>query len=72
MQIPEENNHEIKATRYTFSLVSDTDAEKSCFLCRVKNPYQQFLIFLSFMNIFKSSRLQIFFKIDPLKNFAIF
>ena len=24
------------------------------------------------MNIFKSSRLQIFFKIDPLKTFAIF
>ena len=36
MQIPEENNHEIKATRYIFSLVSDTDAEKSCFFVELK------------------------------------
>ena len=35
-------------------------------------PSQQFLIFLSFMNIFRSSRLQMFFKIGALKNFAIF
>ena len=28
--------------RYTFSLVSDIDLEKSCFLCRIKIDYQQF------------------------------
>ena len=33
IQTPKETNHEIKAKRYTFSLVSDTDVEKSCFLC---------------------------------------
>ena len=26
-----ETNHEIKTKRYTFSLVSDIDVEKSCF-----------------------------------------
>ena len=31
MQTPGETNHEIKPKRYTFSLVSDIDAEKSCF-----------------------------------------
>ena len=41
------------------------------FLCRVKIPYQQFLTFLSFMSIFRSSRLQMFFKIRALKNCAI-
>ena len=41
-------------------------------LCGVKIANQQFLIFLSFMNIFRSSGLQMFFKIRALKNFAIF
>ena len=42
-------------------------------LCRGKIPYQQFLMFLSFiivagfMNIFRSSRSQVFFKIGALK-----
>ena len=31
MQIQKETNHEVKTKRYAFSLVSDTDAEKSCF-----------------------------------------
>ena len=42
------------------------------FLCGVKILYQQFLTFLSFMNPFRSSRSQMFFKISALKNFAIF
>ena len=54
--------------RYTFSLVSDTDVEKSYFLCRIKIPYKHFLTFLSFINIFRSSRSQTFFKIGALKN----
>ena len=28
--------HEIKTKRYIFSLVSDIDVKKSCFLCKVK------------------------------------
>ena len=42
------------------------------FLCRVKIPYQQFLTFLSFMNISTSSSSQMFFKLSALKKFAIF
>ena len=38
----------------------------------VKIPYQKFLTFLSFKNIFRSSRLQMFIKIGALKNFATF
>ena len=72
IQTPKETNHEIKTKRYTFSLISGTDVEQYCFACRVKIPYQQFLTFLSFMNIFRSSRLQMFFKIGALKNFTIF
>ena len=72
MQTPKETNYEIKTKRYTFSFVSDIDVEKSCFLCRVKIPYQQFLTFLSFMNICRSSRSQMIFKIGALKNLAIF
>ena len=56
----------------TLSLVSYTDVEKSCFSCSVKIPYQQFLTFLSFMNIVKVSLLQMFFKIGAIKFFAIF
>ena len=44
----------------------------TCFQCRVKILYQQFLFFLSFMNIFWSSSLQMFFKIGTLENFLIF
>ena len=51
---------------------TDIDIEKSCFLCRVKIPYRQSLTFLIFINIFRSSRSQMFFKIGALKNFAIF
>ena len=36
MQTLKETNREIKTKRYTFSLVSDIDVEKSCFLCGVK------------------------------------
>ena len=32
----ETSYHEIKTKRYTFSLVSDIDVKKSCFLCNVK------------------------------------
>ena len=59
--------NQIKTKRYKFSLVSDTDVEKSCFSCEVKSPYQQFLTLLNFAKIFRSSRLQMFFKIDALK-----
>ena len=64
-------NWSIKSKGYTCSLVSDTDVKKSCFLCRVKIPYQQFSTFLSFMNIFRSSHSQMFFKIGTIKNFTI-
>ena len=68
IQTPKETNHEIKTKRYTFSQVSDTDVKKSCFSCRVKIPYQQFLTFHGFMNIAKRSVSQMFFKIGALKN----
>ena len=71
LKTPKKTNHEIKAKRYTFSLASsDTDVEKSYFLCRVKIPYQQFLSFLSFINIFRSSRSQIFFKLGALLQYS--
>ena len=56
----------------TLSLVSYTDVEESCFSCSVKIPYQQFLTFLSFMNIVRSSFSQMFFKIGAVKNYTIF
>ena len=37
IQTPKETNHEIKDKRYKFSLVSDTDVKKSCFLCGVNS-----------------------------------
>ena len=40
--------------KLTFSLVSDTDVE--CFNCKFKIPYEQILVFLSFMNIFRRNR----------------
>ena len=46
--------------------------KNAVFLCRVKIFYQQFLTFLSFMNVFGSSRWQMFFKVGALNNFAIF
>ena len=64
IQTSEETNHEIKTDGYTFSLVFDID---------VKNPYQQFLIFL--MNTFSEAAVRICsskYKIGALKNFAIF
>ena len=33
---PKETNHEIKTKRYTFSLASDTNVEKCCFLMQRK------------------------------------
>ena len=73
VQTSKETNYEIKTKIYIYIFTfSDIDAEKSCFLCRVKIPYQQVLVFLSFMDIFRSRRSQMFFKIGTLKNFAIF
>ena len=72
IQTPIETNHEIKTKIYSFSVVSDTDFEKFYCLCRVKILYQQFLTFLSFMNIFRSSCLEMLFKTGALKNLAIF
>ena len=46
--------------------------KRYCFLCGVKIPYQQFLTFFSSINIFRSSRSQMFLKLVALKNFAIF
>ena len=43
-----------------------------CFSCRTKISYQQFLTFLSSMNIVRSSLSQILFKIGALKWFTIF
>ena len=40
---------------YTFSFISGTVVEKSCFLCRLKILYKQLLIFLSFMKTFFKS-----------------
>ena len=42
---------QIDTNRYTFSLVSDNDVEKSCFFFsfRVNIPDQQLIIFLSFI-----------------------
>ena len=57
IQTPKETNHEIKAKRYTFLLVSNTDVEKSCFLCRVKNPLS---------TIFNFSQLHDHFQKQPL------
>ena len=42
IQTPKETNPEIKTKRYTFSLASDIDVEKSCFLCRVKSLINNF------------------------------
>ena len=41
------------------------------FGCRVKIPYLQFLFFLSFMNIFKTHKLEMLFKIGALKIYVI-
>ena len=51
-------SHEIKTKRYTFSLVSDIDVEKSYFLYRVKISYQQCSTFSQFHEHFRSSRSQ--------------
>ena len=36
IQTPKETNREIKTKRHTFSLVSDTVAEKSCFFLNIE------------------------------------
>ena len=66
ISIEHQRNYKTKTKRYTFSLNFDTDVEKSCFLCRVNIPYQQFSTFLSFMNIFRCS-FKIFFKAGALQ-----
>ena len=50
-QTPKETSHETDTNRFTFSLISGIDIEKSCcfFSCRVKIPYQQLIIFLGFI-----------------------
>ena len=54
-----------KTKRYTFWLVFDIDVKKSCLCqCRIKIPYQLFLIFLSFMNKFSEVAVQIFKEIS--------
>ena len=40
MQTPNETSHETDTNRYAFSLVSDSDAEKSCFF--VEFNFSQF------------------------------
>ena len=58
-----------------FHLFSDIDVEKNCSLnVKLKTPDEYFLVFLSFMSkhIFRRRPSQMFFKIGPLKNFAIF
>ena len=42
MQTPKETNHEIKTKKYTFSLVSDIDVEKSCFFIELKSLINNF------------------------------
>ena len=45
------SNHEIKTKIYIFSLISAIILKNPVFLYRVKIPYQQCLIFLSFMKL---------------------
>ena len=37
IQTPKETNHEMKRNKYTFSLVTDIDVAKSCFLVQSQN-----------------------------------
>ena len=50
-QQQQQNKQQSKAKRKTFSFVLDVDVEKPCFDAGLKIRYQQFLIFLCFMNI---------------------
>ena len=53
-------------------LVSETDAQKTCFSCKIKTLYVSIFNLSQFHeHIFRSSRLQMLFKIGSLKNFAI-
>ena len=55
--------------KYQNELVSDNDAEKTCFSnvkLKLINKFSQF-----YEHIFRSSRSRMFFKIAALKNFAI-
>ena len=48
-----------------YSLLSDTDVEKSCFITSFNfSPFHE--------ETFRSSHSQIFFEIGALKNFAVF
>ena len=61
-----------KKEKYIFHLFLVLMLKDLDFLCGVKIPCQQFLVFLGFMNIFWSSRSWMFFIIGALKNFALF
>ena len=58
--------------KQTFSLVSDTDVEKTCFLTvKLKLLMNSFNFSQFHEHIFRSSCLQIFFKIGTLKSFEL-
>ena len=69
---PKETNHKIKTSIFTcFFHEIKTNIFTCFFNINIKIPCEQ-SFFLSFMNIFRSSRSQMFFKIVALKDFAIF
>ena len=59
MHTPKETHNEIKTKRYTFSPASGTDVKKYCCFfnveLQIRFRYQQFQIFLSFMETFFKS-----------------
>ena len=59
IQTRKDISHETKTNRYTSSPVSDIDVQNFWeFHWRVKILYRQFLIFLSFMNVFRNKRFR--------------
>ena len=61
IQTPQETNHEIITTkRYTFSLASDTDVEKSCFFHVDLKLLINIFKFFCFMNTFLKAIKQLF------------
>ena len=73
MQTPKETSHEIKRKIYTFPLVFDNDVEKSCvFHVELKLLNTIFNFSQFHKHIFRSSGLQMFFKIGAVKDFTIF
>ena len=73
IQTPKETNHKTDTNRFTFSLASDIEFEKSCFFyVELKILINNFLNFSKLHeHIFRYSRSQMFFKIGVLKNFVI-